>query len=188
MATTISAYAQWSNKTFRPYYNEYGQAIAVSVGHPESETTWMLQDASADERANLLDQRTQDGMKGIGTIVSPVFNRGLFNLAAAQQVCPAGWRLPRIGEWDTLATSITFEQLRFMFSDLKGFIGYSTMLADSSIVKSTQKLRGGFWWTSDNIEGRPAGMELTSEYVWRPGYLMPGDCAAVRCVKQDDED
>ena len=31
-------------------------------------------------------------------------------------------------------------------------------------------------------------MELTNEYVWRAGYLLPGDCAAVRCIKEDDEE
>jgi len=182
-------YSQWDNKTFRPYYNDYDQAIGVRVGHPETESVWLLYDvAILEERANLLDQRTQDSMTGVGTIISPVVNRGLFNYAAAQDVCPMGWRLPRIGEWDTLVHSITFDQLSFMFSNLKGFIGYSTLLSDSSIVKNTQKLRGGFWWTADTNNGKNVGMELTNEYVWRPGYLLPGDCAAVRCVKEDDED
>lgn len=185
---SFATYSQWDNKTFRPYYNDYDQAIGVKVGHPEDETIWLLYDVAATDRPNLLDQRTQDSMKGIGTIISPVVNRGLFNYAAAQDVCPVGWRLPRIGEWDTLTNSITFEQLNFMFSNLKGFIGYSTMLNDSSIVKNIQRLRGGYWWTSDTHDGKLIGMELTNEYVWRAGYLQPGDCAAVRCIKEDDDE
>lgn len=189
LTLSFVTYSQWDNKTFRPYYNDYDQAIAVSIGHPETETTWLLYDVAIfDERPNLLNQRTQDNMTGVGTIISPVVNQGLFNYAAAQEVCPMGWRLPRIGEWDTLLQTLTPQQMNFMFSNFKGFIGYSTILSDSSIVKNTQKLLGGFWWTANTQNGKNVGMELTNEYVWRDGYLLPGDCAAVRCIKDYDED
>ena len=182
---SITAQSQWS-RNFRPYFNEWGQAIGVSIGHPESTKTWLLYDRADTDRPNLLDARTQDSMKGIGTIISPVVNLGLYNYAAAKDVCPTGWRLPRKGEWDTLVSSITFEQMKFMFPSMRGFIGYSTILNDSSIVKNKQELRGGYWWTTDIKDSKHIGIELTPEYIWRTGYLLEGDYAAVRCIKGDE--
>jgi len=65
-----------------------------------------------------------------------------------------------------------------------------TMGSDAPYIVGAddRKAIGGFWWTSNTQNGKNIGIELTHEYVWRDGYLLPGDCAAVRCVKNDDED
>ena len=60
-------------------------------------------------------------------------------------------------------------------------------LKDSTIVKEVQNLRGGFWWSSTKIGERLTGYEWDDNYVWRPGYLLEGDCAAVRCIKNEEE-
>ena len=185
---TLSLHSQ-IDRNFRSYKDDYGQMIAVKVGHPEDEMIWMINDVNIlEEKSHLLNQQTQDSMYGVGVFINPVINRGLFNYSAAKSVCPVGWRLPRIGERDTLAQTLTFEQLTFMFPNPRGFIGYSLTLSDSSIVKKTQNLKGGYWWTSDSINNRLVGMELTSDWVWREGFLNEGDFAGVRCIKSEDEE
>lgn len=186
--TTLSVYSQY-DRNFRQYQDDYGRVIAVKVGHPENEMVWMINDVNIiEERSHLLDLQTQDSMYGVGIFVNPVINKGLFNYSASKNVCPVGWRIPRIGEWDTLFQSITFEQLSFLFPNPRGFVGYSLSLDDSTIVKKTQNLKGGYWWTSDSISNRLIGVELTSDWVWREGYLNEGDFAGVRCIKSEDEE
>ena len=180
-------FPQWSNRTFRPYYDDYDRVIGVSVGHPEYPTIWMIDDIQIyEERAFLMDLKTQEGQNGIGIFVNPVMNSGLFNYAAAISVCPTGWRLPRIGEWDTLIGTLTTEQINFMFFKRRGFYGYSIMMKDSVPYKAVQQLSGGFWWSSDKIRNRLVGKEFTEQSVWRDGYLEKGDFAAVRCVKKEE--
>jgi uncharacterized protein (TIGR02145 family) len=179
--------SQWSNRTFRPYYDDYDRVIAASVGHPESATIWMVDDIQIyEERAFLMDLKTQEGQNGVGIFINPVTNSGLFNYEAAISVCPIGWRLPRIGEWDTLIGTLTTEQINFMFFKRRGFYGYSVTMKDSVPHKAVQQLSGGFWWTSDKSKNRFIGKEFTEQSVWRDGYLESGDFAAVRCVKNDD--
>lgn len=180
-------FPQWSNRTFRPYYDDYDRVIGASVGHPEYSTIWMIDDIQIyEERAFLMDLKTQEGQNGIGIFVNPVMNSGLFNYEAAISVCPTGWRLPRIGEWDTLIGTLTTEQINFMFFKRRGFYGYSIMMKDSVPYKAVQQLSGGFWWSSDKIRNRLVGKEFTEQSVWRDGYLEKGDFAAVRCVKKEE--
>jgi len=175
-------------RNFRRYLNENDELIGVKVGHPDVEKIWAIRDIFImEEISNLLDKKTQEGMEGVGVIISPLTDKGLFNWSAANKVCPQGWRLPTIGEWDTLTQSLTTEQLTYMFPQSKGFIGYSMKLKDSTIVKEVQNLRGGFWWSSTKIGERLTGYEWDDNYVWRPGYLLEGDCAAVRCIKNEEE-
>jgi uncharacterized protein (TIGR02145 family) len=186
--TTLSVYSQY-DRNFRPYHDDYGQVIAVKIGNPENEMIWMLNDVNIiEEKSHLLNLESQDSMKGVGIFVNPVINRGLFNYSASKDICPFGWRIPRIGEWDTLTLSLTFEQLTFMFPNPRGFVGYSLSLNDSTIIKKTQNLKGGYWWTSDSISNRLVGMELTGDWVWREGFLNEGDFAGVRCIKSEDEE
>ena len=185
---TLSVHSQY-DRNFRSYQDDYGQTVAVKVGHPENEMVWMINDINVvEEKSYLMNQETQDSMLGVGVFINPVINRGLFNYSAALSVCPVGWRIPHIGEWDTLAQTLKFEQLAFMFPNPRGFIGYSLTLSDSSIVKKTQNLKGGYWWTCDTINNRLVGMELTDDWVWREGYLNEGDFAGVRCIKSEDEE
>lgn len=185
---SFNSLSQWDRKTFRAYYNDFNEVIGIKIGEPSSETIWSIRDVLINEdRPNLLDKRTQDSMRGIGTIISPVTYNGLFNWSAANKVCPEGWRLPRIGEWDTLLSIVNYEQLLYMFPTTKGFIGYSHKLVDSTIVKNTQNLKGGFWWSSSEKNSKFLGIEVDTYYIWRPGYLEEGDCAAVRCVKKEEE-
>jgi uncharacterized protein (TIGR02145 family) len=185
---TNSLFAQWSNRTFRPYLDEFDRVIGVSVGHPEEPKIWLLEDIQVrEDRNNLLDYKTQDSLRIIHVFLNPVVNRDLFNYSAATKVCPQGWRLPRVGEWDTLTHSITNEQMNFLFNRKRGFEGYVVgMNSDSTIVKNVQKLSGGYWWTSDFHNSRLIGMELTEYSVWREGYLLEGDFAAVRCVRDPE--
>jgi len=101
LITTILC-SQWNNRTFRPYYDDYDRVIGASVGHPDHATIWMIDDIQIyEERAFLMDLKTQEGQNGVGIFVNPTMNSGLFNHEAATSVCPIGWRLPRIGEWDS---------------------------------------------------------------------------------------
>lgn len=180
-------YGQWSNRTFRPYYDDYDRVIGASIGHPENATIWMIDDIQIyEERAFLMDLKSQEGQIGIGIFINPVMNSGLFNYKAANTVCPQGWRLPRIGEWDTLIGTLTTEQINFMFFKRRGFYGYSITMKDSVPYKAVQQLAGGFWWTSDSLKNRYIGKEFTEQSVWRDGYLEAGDFAAVRCVKKEE--
>ena len=186
LITTILC-SQWNNRTFRPYYDDYDRVIAASVGHPDYPTIWMVDDIQIyEERAFLMDLKTQEGQNGVGIFVNPTMNSGLFNYEAATSVCPVGWRLPRIGEWDTLIGTLTTEQINFMFFKRRGFYGYSIMMKDSIPYKAVQQLTGGFWWSSDKIRNRLVGKEFTEQSIWRDGYLEKGDFAAVRCVKIEE--
>lgn len=182
----FAAFGQWSNRTFRPYYDDFDRVIAASIGHPETATIWMIDDIQIyEERAFLMDLKSQEGQTGIGIFVNPVMNAGLFNYEASKSVCPQGWRLPRIGEWDTLIGTLTTEQINFMFFKRRGFYGYSVQMKDSIPYRAVQQLSGGFWWTSDTHGKRFIGKEFTEQSVWRDGYLEEGDFAAVRCVKNE---
>lgn len=180
-------YGQWSNRTFRPYYDDFDRVIGASVGHPESATIWMTDDIQIyEERAFLMDLKTQEGQTGLGIFINPVTNFGLFNYEAAKAVCPQGWRLPRIGEWDTLIGTLTTEQINLLFFKRRGFYGYSVQMKDSVPYKAVQQLAGGFWWSSDTHGKRLVGKEFTEQSLWRDGYLEEGDFAAVRCVKKEE--
>jgi uncharacterized protein (TIGR02145 family) len=182
----FTTFGQWSNRTFRPYYDDFDRVIAASIGHPENPTIWMIDDIQIyEERAFLMDLKSQEGQSGIGIFINPVMNSGLFNYEASKSVCPQGWRLPRIGEWDTLIGTLTTEQINFMFFKRRGFYGYSVQMKDSIPYKAVQQLSGGFWWTSDTLGKRFIGKEFTEQSVWRDGYLEAGDFAAVRCVKNE---
>ena len=180
-------FSQWSNRTFRPYYDDFDRVIGASIGHPEHATIWMVDDIQIyEERAFLMDLKSQEGQGGLGIFVNPVMNSGLFNYEASKTVCPQGWRLPRIGEWDTLIATLTTEQINFMFFKRRGFYGYSITMKDSIPYRAVQQLSGGFWWTSDTHKNRFIGKEFTEQSVWRDGYLESGDFAAVRCVKDPE--
>lgn len=180
--------SQWNKKSFRPYYNDFNELVGIKIGEPSSETIWSVRDVLIDgEQPNILDKRSQDSMRGVGTIISPVLDNGLFNYTASNKVCPDGWRLPRIGEWDTLMCILNHEQLLYMFPNSNGFIGYSHKLLDSTIIKKTQILKGGFWWSSTIINNKLLGIEVDEYYIWRIGYLEEGDCASVRCIKKEEE-
>jgi uncharacterized protein (TIGR02145 family) len=187
LLVSTASYSQWSNRTFRPYYDDFDRVIGASIGHPESSTIWMVDDIQIyEERAFLMDLKSQEGQNGLGIFVNPVMNSGLFNYEASRKVCPQGWRLPRIGEWDTLIGTLTTEQINFMFFKRRGFYGYSITMKDSVPYKAVQQLSGGFWWTSDMHKNRFIGKEFTEQSVWRDGYLEAGDFAAVRCVKDPE--
>lgn len=184
---TTTIFSQWNNRTFRPYFDDYDRVIGVSVGHPEYSTIWMIDDIQIyDEQPFLMDLKTQKDQEGVGVFINATMNSGLFNYKAATSVCPTGWRLPRIGEWDTLIGTLTTEQINFMFFKRRGFYGYSITIKDSIPYKTIQQLTGGFWWTSDKMKNRYVGKEFTEQSIWRDGYLEEGDFAAVRCVKIEE--
>ena len=41
-------------------------------------------------------------MSGVGLFINANYDSIYFNPAGAQNACPDKWRVPRIGEWDTL--------------------------------------------------------------------------------------
>jgi len=178
-------------RNFRMYHDPNSLdtvPVGAKVGTPEDLRIWSLHDiVIREEQPYLLPLKTQAEMGGLGTFENAAFDDSRYNWAAAQKVCPTGWRLPRIGEWDTLVETISRNQMDFLFYRHRGFVGYSHTLVDSSIVKLTQNLDGGFWWSSDQEFGKRVGYEMDKHGIWRRGYLLEGDCAAVRCVLDEKD-
>ena len=145
--------------------------------------TWLLDDLRLRDFPNLLDIKTQKDQKGVGNFVNPVVDSLYFNYAAALKVCPVGWRLPRLGEWDTLLRKINQTQRNWMLKSGNGFKGYHSAISDSLIIKESQILEGGFWWASDSLGSKAYVIKVTE--TWEIGLADVWDYATVRCVKDE---
>jgi uncharacterized protein (TIGR02145 family) len=147
---------------------------------------WFLDDMKWYLMPHLLDLETQKNQTGPGFFVNAFYDSIYFNPAAALKVCPAGWRLPRIGEWDTLINTLSDGQLKYMFNELPGFLGYSRNLIGDKINKDQQILPGGFWWSSTPHGEKVAGAEIDRLYRYNIGYGDQWDKASVRCIRKDE--
>jgi len=148
---------------------------------------WLIDDIKTFEEDNMLDMKTQEGLNNDGYFVSPITDSIYFNHSAAMRACPSGWRLPRIGEYDTLMKSLSYDQRAYMFNKLDGFRGYRMDSIDGSAVVKTQLLHGGFWWCSEAKESSRAYVVKVGDNVfYEVGLADIRDLASVRCVKDDD--
>lgn len=163
----------------------------VKIGNPNDTIPmkyWLMSDIEEADIPYLLDMRTQKGQTGVGNYISPVYEDGLYNWSGAMIVCPTGWRIPRIGEWDTLFNQLLHSEKKQMFGELNGFVGYSHHADEYSISKKINKHEGGFWWSADDIEEHAKGVELQKNgenFSYYKGSAEKFSRAAVRCIKDD---
>lgn len=163
----------------------------VKIGNPNDTIPmkyWLMSDIEEADIPYLLDMRTQKGQTGVGNYISPVYEDGLYNWSGAMIACPTGWRIPRIGEWDTLFNQLLHSEKKQMFGELNGFVGYSHHADEYSISKKINKHEGGFWWSADDIEEHAKGVELQKNgenFSYYKGSAEKYSRAAVRCIKDD---
>ena len=163
----------------------------VKIGNPNDTIPmkyWMMSDIEEANIPYLLDMRTQKDQTGIGNYISPTYEDGLYNWSGAMIACPVGWRIPRIGEWDTLFNQLLHSEKIQMFGDLNGFVGYSHQVDEYMITKKINKHDGGFWWSSDDIEEFAKGVELQKNgenFSYYKGSAEKYSRAGVRCIKDD---
>lgn len=163
----------------------------VKIGNPNDTIPmkyWLMSDIEEADIPYLLDMRTQKGQTGVGNYISPVYEDGLYNWSGAMIACPTGWRIPRIGEWDTLFNQLLHSEKMQMFGELNGFVGYSHHADEYSISKKINKHEGGFWWSADDIEEHAKGVELQKNgenFSYYKGSAEKYSRAAVRCIKDD---
>ena len=152
-------------------------------------TKWMLNDLVYTPTDNVLDLETQKGLSGVGHFVNGTIDSIYFNPEASKKVCPTGWRLPRIGEWDTLVSNLNWQQKISFFNKLPGYIGYSNRtINDTIIIKDITKLKGGFYWSSTEADGKIWGVEIQPTYNFEKGKADLWDFASVRCVEDENEE
>ena len=152
-------------------------------------TKWMLNDLLYTNTNNVLDLETQKGLTGVGHFINGTIDSIYFNPDAAQKSCPTGWRLPRIGEWDTLVGNLNWEQKVTFFNKLPGYIGYSNRtINDTIIIKNIIKLNGGFYWSLTDSGDKVWGVEIETTHNYIKGKADKWDFASVRCIKDDENE
>jgi len=147
---------------------------------------WFLNNLRPYEKDNLLDMKTQKNMPGVGLFLNANYDSIYFNPAGAQSVCPERWRVPRIGEWDTLFNILSLDMKMYMFGELPGYVSYEIVQNDTVTVKKVDRLHGGFWWSSDLEGERCWGIRLDNRRNKENGKGSLHDRAAVRCVRDDE--
>lgn len=148
---------------------------------------WMLDDMKVFEADNMLDMKTQEGFRNEGRFVSPVIDSLYFNHSAAERSCPEGWRLPRIGEYDTLMMKIDYDKRAYIFGRGRGFRGYTSEVVQGQLAVKKQLLKGGFWWCQAPEESDKAYVVMVGDNnFYEVGLADVKDLASVRCVKDDD--
>lgn len=163
----------------------------VKIGNPNDTIPmkyWLMSDIDEEDMPYLLDMKTQKDQTGIGNYMSPTYEDGLYNWAGAMMACPTGWRIPRIGEWDTLFNQLYPNEKRQMFGEMKGFVGYTNIADEYFITRKINKLEGGFWWSSNDIGEIAQGIELQSKgdgFSYYRGSAEKYSKAGVRCIKDD---
>lgn len=147
---------------------------------------WFIDDMKIFETNKLLNMKTQEGYENDGLFLSPIVDSIYFNHAAAKIACPSGWRLPRIGEYDTLMRVLTYDQRAYMFMNGRGFKGYTSEMIHGRLAVKTQLLKGGFWWCSTQYkESRAYVVTVGDNNFYEVGDADTKDLASVRCVKDD---
>jgi uncharacterized protein (TIGR02145 family) len=188
------SYSQTWTKSFKRIDDVYSNGYsyrAISIGREDEYYNviwkdWLIDDIRINQLPYVLDIRTQEGQTGVGNFISEVVDSIYFNPAAALKVCPQGWRLPRIGEWDTLFTQLTYDQRRIFVESFHGYIEHSRSSIGDSIVKHINRIEGGFWWSSTLDGEKVLGVELTQQYRLDHGKGDLWDYASVRCVRDPE--
>lgn len=147
---------------------------------------WFLNDLRPYEKNNLLDMKTQKNMPGVGLFLNANYDSIYFNPSGAQRACPDRWRVPRIGEWDTLFDQLSIDMKMYMFGELPGYVSYEVVQDDTILKKRVERLHGGFWWSSTIDDNRCYGIELDNGRNKSKGKGSLHDRAAVRCVRDDE--
>lgn len=105
-----------------------------------------------------------------------------YNLPAAQQVCPTGWRLPTQGDWEQLATHLGGPASARTALLRTGRSGFNADLAGYGWTYDTYITE---WWTSTEAGGpnyvyraqiNREVLRFADRSPWEPGF--------VRCIKQ----
>lgn len=155
---------------------------------------WTLQDIIlTKELKGVLPLSSQNGMTGVGSMINGVSDSIFFTPAAANSVCPVGFRLPRVGEYDTLMGLLSMDERRWFFNKLPGYISHNYNNINDSIIKDKKIIKGGYWWTStiiynENTEYKQIGIEIDCMYSYHTGKGDFGDYAVVRCIRNKNED
>ena len=146
-------------------------------------TQWLTEDLVIRESSGILDIKTQQGLLQNGYFVNGTSDSIYINVLGALKLCPVEWRVPRIGEWDTLLSTISMDQRKYMFKYLPGYIGQNSSIVNDSIVINRVEVSGGFWWSSTYNEHWVYGIELDYQRNLYFGKAPLWDKASVRCVR-----
>ena len=172
------------------YYRTVSIPTINPEGYPDNWKLWMIDDLVPYNKKYIMDMITQSKQKGAGTFLNGAYDSLKINYEGAIKSCPSGWRLPRIGEWDTLFNSLNYNQRVEFFNNLNGFKGFKTYTYDGYIYKTETILPGGFYWSStEDYSGLKAwGVEIEKNYNINNGKADKSDFLSVRCVKDETYD
>jgi uncharacterized protein (TIGR02145 family) len=199
LTIALSAMAQLFTRDFRqaegPFY-QGSNYRAIDISETDeyfsvSWKRWLLDDINVSDMDNLLNMKTQKDQNLSGYFVNAVVDSTRFNHAAAMKVCPQGWRLPRIGEFDSLLHKISYNQRTYMFGNkMDGFKGFRSDTITGKVFKKTQHIKGGFWWCQEtNSENTKAYVVKIGENMfYEVGMADIWDLASVRCIKKEDNE
>lgn len=111
----------------------------------------------------------------------------LYTWAAAQKVCPAGWRLPTENDWASLSKALGGEEVAGKKLKLNGGSGFNAKLAGYSNGGSFWFLEsyGGFWTSTGYDKDHAWYFFLTQkESSLTKSYFSKSYGFSVRCVKK----
>jgi len=172
------------------YYRVVSVPTMNEDGYPDGWKLWMIDDLIPYTKNHIMDMMTQSDQKGVGVFLNGAYDSLKINYDGAKKSCPTGWRLPRIGEWDTLLNTLDYSQRISFFNNLKGFKGYKTDTINGTMVRTETILPGGFYWSStEDYSGHKAwGVEIEKNYNINNGKADKSDFLSVRCVKDETYD
>lgn len=168
--------------TSTKYYSTMYISIVID-GVLEKYQQWFKEEIIPREVNGAFDIKTQEGLYGVGDFISGNFDSTYINILGGIKMCPEGWHVPRIGEWDTLFDVLTVEDRKILFSKLPGYLGISNLEKNDSIIKIESFNKGGFWWSSTFNENWVQGVELDNKWNVYFGKAPLSDKASVRCVR-----
>lgn len=155
-------------------------------GDPDGWKIWMLDDLIPYDKNHILDMETQSGQTGIGVFLNGAFDSLKINYEGAIKSCPTGWRIPRIGEWDTLLNTLDYQQRVLFFNKLKGFKGFKSDTINGKIQRKETIINGGFYWSSTSDDHKSWGIEIETNFNINKGKADKSDFLSVRCVKEEE--
>jgi len=173
------------------FQNHLYRVIKVPIlvnGDPYGWKIWMMDDLIPYDRNHILDMETQSGQLGIGVFLNGAFDSLKINYEGALKSCPNGWRLPRIGEWDTLLNTLDYQQRVLFFNKLKGFKGFKSDTISGRIFKKETTMNGGFYWSQTDDDYRSWGIEIETNFNVNKGKADKSDFLSVRCIKKEEYD
>ncbi len=185
---TITSYSQsyrFGNGSDVVYFGHSYKTVVLNMETEDGmlRKQWLAEDLKPRILDGVMDIATQKGLVINGHFINGTKDSIYVNIYAALRSCPEEWRIPRIGEWDTLLSTITMDQRRYMFQTLPGYIGYNSSLINDTIIINKNKLSGGFWWSSTFNEYWVKGVELDYERNLHFGSAPLWDRASIRCVR-----